>query len=87
MQKYEKKSQREPKEKMPADFHIEADRCKEGISMSVAGVNSIVDFSEERVLLRVKKGRVEVHGASLSVTVYENKIIEITGKISGVSFL
>ena len=87
MLKNEKKDLQAVKEKRPDGFHLEADRFKEGISLSIAGISSILDFSEQRVLVRVKKRRIEIVGTELSVTVYENRIVEITGRISGVSFL
>ncbi len=87
MQKNIKNVKPEAKEKLPANFHIEIDRSKDGLSLSVAGVYSIVDFSEENVILRVKKGRVLVSGTGLSIAVYENKTVEISGRITEVKFV
>ena len=83
----QKKIKKDTKEKVATGFHIEIDRSGNGLSASVAGVYSIVDFSSENVVLRVKKGRVKIVGSTLELAVYENKIVEISGKISEVSFL
>ena len=72
---------------MPRTFHIEADRVGDGISVSVSGVISILDFSEEAAVLKLRRGRMKISGGGLAVAVYENKIVEISGKISGMEFL
>ena len=87
MPKTNKNENNESKEKISGGFHIEIDRYKSGLSLTVAGVYSIVEFCEERVILRVKKGRVRISGTVLSVAVYENKIVEISGMITEVGFL
>ena len=87
MQKNIKKEEREAKEKVSGGFHAEIDRSGRGLSLSVAGVYSILDFSEESVILRVKRGRITVLGKELEIAVYENKTVEISGKITGVNFL
>ena len=71
----------------PSSFHIEIDRVYGGISVSVYGVFSILDFNDSLALLKLKRGKVKIEGKSLSVAVYENRTVEISGKIGGVSFL
>ena len=68
-------------------FHIEADRVSDGISVSVFGVIAIPDFCEESATLKLRRGRVKIDGTGLSVSVYENKTVEISGKICRVEFL
>jgi len=70
-----------------AGFHIEADRIKEGISVSVTGVCSILEFTEEISTLKLRRGRIRISGKGLSIAVYENKIVEISGKVCTVEFL
>ena len=87
MQKNIKKEKREAKENNSGGFHAEIDASGRGLSLSVAGVYSIMDFSEEKVILKVKRGRITVLGGELEIAVYENKTVEITGKITGVNFI
>ncbi|MBO7304086.1 MAG: YabP/YqfC family sporulation protein [Clostridia bacterium] len=67
--------------------HIEIDSLPGGASVSVYGVKNIVDFGAERAVLLVKGGKILIKGVGLSISVYENRIVEIFGKISGVEFL
>ena len=71
----------------PIGFHVEADKIGAAISVSVTGVLSIVDFSEDSALLKMRRGKIKIVGSGLSVAVYENKIVEIIGKVSSVEFV
>ena len=64
-------------------FHAEIDGGARRMSFLLSGVNSIRDFSSSAVLLRCKGVLVEIKGESLSLAVYENKTVEIIGKIYG----
>ena len=68
-------------------FHIEIDKIANGLSVCVNGVSSVVDFCEEYAVLKLGKGKVRVCGAGLSITLYENKIAEITGKVGAIEFI
>ena len=70
-----------------ANIHIEIDGLGQNRSVSVHGVGSIVDFGCERALLRVGRSRILIRGSELSIAVYENKIVEIFGRVGGVEFL
>ena len=67
-------------------FHLEADRDPRGLRLRVGGVIGIADYSSERVCLKSHGARVTVTGKRLSVTVYEDKIAEIRGRVEEVSF-
>ena len=68
-------------------FHLEADKIARGVSVSVAGVISVLDFTDEVAVLRVREGRVKISGSALEITVYESKTVEIKGRVSGVELL
>lgn len=68
-------------------FHIEADKVISGISVSVSSVSSIIDFTTEVAVLKMKRGKIRIVGESLSLTIYENKIVEISGKVGNIEFL
>ncbi|MBE6645380.1 MAG: hypothetical protein E7612_08410 [Ruminococcaceae bacterium] len=90
MQKNEKYSKNEGAfslQKIQPGFHIEADKIGNAISVSIMGVISILDFSDVCALLKMRKGRIKISGTDLSVAVYENKTVEIIGRIGTVEFL
>lgn len=68
-------------------FHIEADRIREGISVSVCGVYSVLEFTEEFCVLKIRQGRIKIAGKKLSIAVYENKTVEIFGKVGAIEFI
>lgn len=67
-------------------FHIEAERCVRGISLTVDGVIGIEDFSEEHVALKSHGGRVNVSGKRLKICVFESGAVEITGRVEDMRF-
>ena len=75
------------KEWILSGFHMEADKLGNCISLSIIGVISIIDFFESSALMKTRCGKIKISGAELSVAVYENKTVEIYGKISAVEFL
>ena len=74
-------------ERLPIYFHMEADRLPTGVSVSIMGVLSIVDFNESSAIMKMRRGKIKVSGSSLSVAVYENRTVEICGKVGAVEFL
>ncbi|MBO5945481.1 MAG: hypothetical protein J6Q69_02625 [Clostridia bacterium] len=51
------------------------------MSFLLSGINSIREFSSASVLLRSKGFMISIVGEALSLAVYENKTVEIIGKI------
>lgn len=74
-------------QKIPVGFHMEADKLGNKLSLSIMGALSILDFSESSALVKSRKGKIKINGEELSVAVYENKTVEIFGKICSVEFL
>ena len=68
-------------------FHIEVDGVNRGISVSVGGVLSILDFTEEAAVVKIRRGRLKIVGSELAVSVYENKTVEISGRLCRIEFL
>ena len=75
------------RKQLPLYFHMEADRLADGVSVSIMGVLSIVDFNESSAIMKMRRGKIKVTGSSLSVAVYENRTVEICGKVGAVEFL
>ncbi len=65
-------------------FHLEMKKSSKGAAAVISGIMSIIDYSEERITLLTHSGRVSLSGEYLTVTVLENRIIEIYGIIEGV---
>ena len=67
-------------------FHLEADRSPHGLRITVSGIIGIKGFTSEGVLLSSHAGRIFISGEKLRIEIYENKIVEISGKIGEISF-
>ena len=74
------------KQAPPHGFYLSCERVVGGVSMIVGGIIGVSDFSEERAELLSHTGRITVLGRGLSMTVFENKNIEICGGIEDIKF-
>ena len=74
------------KEMPPHGFYLSCERVVGGLSLIVGGIIGVADFSDERAELLSHTGRITVLGKGLSMTVFENKNIEINGGIEDVKF-
>ena len=79
------------KDKLPprafSQFHLEADRCSAGMCMTLSGVVALTELSDESVTLKSHGGCVNVRGKRLKICVFENKTVEIKGKVAEVAFV
>ena len=71
---------------MRAGFYLSCERTAGGLSVIVGGIISVTDFSEETVKLAGHSGRVSVNGKRLSMSVFENKNVEIKGRVEEIKF-
>ena len=69
-----------------SSFHMEASRCRSGLSIILSGIIGISDFSDDFIYLKGHGGRIIVQGKKLFINVYENENVEIVGKVEGISF-
>ena len=67
-------------------FHMEVERATSGIQILVSGIIGVKDFSAESVELLSHSGRVFIYGTRLSMLVYENGTVEVSGRIDSVRF-
>ncbi len=89
MQKERKKTDKKIKRETntPIGFHMEIDKGVFGMLLVVQSVKSITNVESDAIVMKVGKGRVEIRGENLEIVVYENRIVEVSGKISKVEFL
>lgn len=73
--------------RLVSGFHISMDRTNNGISLVLSGASSIRDFSDSLALFRVRGFFVKVTGSKMNIAVYENKTVELSGKIEGVELI
>ncbi len=87
MQDKLKKTAEKKETYLSAGFHLEADKMGSLISVCVANVTSVSDFTSDYAILISNKKRVKIYGYALSIAMYENKTVEIFGRIGGIEFL
>ena len=84
MKKQETNSE-EKNAQMPR-FHMEIGGGRRGAAILVNGVRHIEEYTAEKLILQIPGGRMHLFGAGLSLSVFENRSIEVKGKLSEVCF-
>ena len=67
-------------------FHLEIDGGRRGAAVRINGVRHIEEYTAERLVLQIPGGRMRLFGAGMSLSVFENRSIEVRGKLSEVGF-
>ena len=67
-------------------FHIEIDKAGAGFLISASGIKRIAELTESKISLKFNKGTLGVSGANLSLSLYEDKTVEISGKLEVIEF-
>jgi len=68
-------------------FGVEISPCKNGLCVSVEGVEKIMAFSSEEIELLSVRGIMNISGRTLSLTVFENHSAQVRGQVEEVRFL
>ena len=68
-------------------FHIDIDKAHRGLSLSCSGVKGISELSDVGILIKLSFAELKIVGKGLSISVFEDKCVEIIGKISEVCFI
>lgn len=71
----------------PNGFHVEIDRVIGGMAVCVNGVISILDFTEDFAVLKVRGGRIKIIGKDMSISVFCNSAVEVVGVVVRVELL
>ncbi len=75
----------ETKKKTPR-FHMEVESGSLGMSVLIVAVRHIEEYSEEHIVLGIAGGHMDLKGQGLGLTVFENKTVEVCGRLSEVCF-
>ncbi len=67
-------------------FHVEIDKSDGAYLMSISGVKRISEFSDTHVALKHGKEILSIRGERLSIALYEDKTVEISGKLEVFEF-
>ena len=86
MQKNNEKSKTERIDRL-SEFHLELDKTVLGLSLSITGVEGISAFSDTEIIVSLSSFSLRIVGKGLYMSVFEEKCVEILGKISGVNIL
>ena len=70
----------------PPRFHMEINGEHSGMAVLVYGVRHIEEYSRETLVLKISGGRMRLRGTGLSLSIFENKCMEIRGRLSEVGF-
>lgn len=68
-------------------FHMEVYKTALGFSLSVSGVEGIVAFSDTEIIVKLSAFSLRILGKGLYMSIFEEKRVEILGKITGVNIL
>ncbi len=68
-------------------FRFEGERIGRNVSLVLSGVRSVADYSDVEMLLHMECGSIKICGVSLSISIFENKSIRISGRIRGIEFI
>ncbi len=63
---------------------MEASGANRGMRVLLSGVRHIEDCGSDRIILRIKNGRLYLMGKELLISVFENKSVSISGLLSEV---
>ncbi len=84
--KKKKEERDDTKRKCAPRFHMEAESGIFGMSVQIIAVRHIEEYCREKITLKIPGGRMDLLGQGLYLTVFENKTVEVRGKLSEVCF-
>lgn len=68
-------------------YRIDVEGHGSFLRLSVVGVIGICELNEDTIKLFTQREALEIQGQKLSVSVFDNKVLEISGNISNLHFL
>ena len=70
-----------------AGFYLSCERVAGGLSLVIGGIVGVSELEDGCTELLTHTGRIMVRGKALRLTTFENKSIEIKGRIEGIFFV
>ncbi len=67
-------------------FHVEIDKSSNGLRLLSSGVKRIAELSDKSICLKCGAHSLKVKGQCLSLSLYEDKYVEISGKLEVIEF-
>lgn len=71
----------------PRGFFLNAERTGGGVRITVGAIIAVKEITESEILLISHGARVRVIGEKLELSVFEERAVEVNGKIREVVFL
>ncbi len=68
-------------------FRVEADPSGRGLSVTVSGADGIMMFSDKEAEVRSGRRTVRLSGENMTLAVFENRCVAITGKVKEIIFV
>jgi hypothetical protein len=68
------------------NYRIEAEGNSSYSSVTVSGVHHVVNFTDEAVKINTRKDSIEFFGKNISLVIFEERTVEISGNIEGIYF-
>ena len=54
--------------------------------LSISNISTVLDLTDERVLIRCGKRKIEIIGENITFEIFENGTCEMSGKVNTVRF-
>ena len=69
-----------------APVYITGGKSRGGMTLAIVGITEVTELNSERIILSTRAGNIEVTGERLVLSIFTNKTVEISGRITGVNF-
>lgn len=63
-------------------FRMEADAFSSDMELLITNVIGVSEFSEAKIVLMMKREKLEVLGSGMRISIYERNTVEISGGVS-----
>ena len=75
-----------PEGLLSSPLYITAGKSRSEMTVALAGILSVTELSPERIVLSTPCGGVSIVGKGLRLVIFENKTVEISGRVEEVHF-
>ena len=75
-----------PDELASSPLYITAGKSRSEMTIAFSGILSVTELGDEGITLNTASGTVSLKGKGLRLAIFENKMLEITGRVEEVHF-